>query len=187
MSTGGGWQDQVGGIVNGIKLLSSKKGLRQHIKIEQVELDKEVLKELQERFIIIYTGQRRLARNLLRNVVKGYLSGNKEISDVLSDIQSKAVLMAYELKRGNIDGFAHLLTEHLELSKKLDGGAVNTCIDHIFIALDDMLEGKMICGAGGGGFLQAVLKKGVTPEMAQERIRDLFQDSGVELWNFEFV
>lgn len=187
MSTGGGWQDQVGGIVNGIKLLSSKKGLRQQIKIEPVELDEEILKELQERFIIIYTGQRRLARNLLRNVVKGYLSGDKEISEVLSDIQSKAVLMAYELKRGNIDGFAHLLTEHLELSKKLDRGAVNTCIDHIFIALDDMLEGKMICGAGGGGFLQAVLKKGITPEMAQERIKSLFQDSGVELWSFQFV
>lgn len=40
----------------------------------------------------------------------------------------------------------------------------------------------MICGAGGGGFLQAILKKGCTKEQLRERIHSVFQDSGVDVW-----
>ena len=34
----------------------------------------------------------------------------------------------------------------------------------IFDSIEDMVCGKMICGAGGGGFLQIVLKRGETKE-----------------------
>ena len=47
--------------------------------------------------------------------------------------------------------------------------------------------GRFISGAGGGGFLQVVLKKGVTQEMLHKRLRDVFQDSGVDVWDVEFV
>ena len=60
--------------------------------------------------------------------------------------------MKFELEKGNIDEFAKLLTSHWELSKKLDSGCTNTCIDQIFMAIDDMIDGKFISGAGGGGF-----------------------------------
>jgi len=36
--------------------------------------------------------------------------------------------MRFELERGNVDAFAKLLSEHWELSKKLDKGSTNTCI-----------------------------------------------------------
>lgn len=50
-----------------------------------------------------------------------------------------------------------------------------------------MIDGKFISGAGGGGFLQVILKKGVTQEMLHRRLREVFQDSGVDVWNVEFV
>lgn len=53
--------------------------------------------------------------------------------DVLYEIQQTAVLMRFELEKGNIDGFAELLNQHWELSKKLDAGCTNTCIDMISI------------------------------------------------------
>lgn len=68
--------------------------------------------------------------------------------------------MVCELERGNIDAFADLLNEHCKLSKMIDSGSTNTLIDQIFDSCDDLLAGKMICGAGGGGFLQVVLRKG---------------------------
>ena len=40
MSTGGGWQDQIGGVVNGIKLITSNSGM-QKLKIRNVELKKQ--------------------------------------------------------------------------------------------------------------------------------------------------
>ena len=89
----------------------------------------------------------------------------------------------FELEKGNIDGFAELLNQHWELSKKLDAGCTNTCIDMIFHSVEDLIDGKMICGAGGGGFLQVVLKKGVTQEDVRKRLREVFQDSGVDVWS----
>jgi fucokinase len=38
LTTGGGWQDQVGGLVGGIKLVSTGPGLPQKIHVEQTRL-----------------------------------------------------------------------------------------------------------------------------------------------------
>ena len=182
MSTGGGWQDQVGGLTPGIKFITSEPGLRQEIHVEPVVLKKETMKELQERFALIYTGQRRLARNLLREVVGNYIGGRPESLNALEDMQKTAVLMKFALERGCIDEFARLLNEHWEISKQLDAGSTNTCIDQIFEVCGDLIDGKFICGAGGGGFLQVILKKGVTKERLSARLHEVFQDSGVDVW-----
>ena len=187
MSTGGGWQDQIGGLKPGLKLLTSKKGITQNIKVEEVEISEETKKELGERFVLIYTGQRRLARNLLREVVGKYISGDKTAIDVLEKIQRLAVLMKFELEKGNVDAFAKLLTEHWELSKKLDSGCTNTCIDQIFASIENLIDGKFISGAGGGGFLQVILKKDVSKAQLREKLRSVFQDSGIDVWETDFV
>ena len=36
-------------------------------------------------------------------------------------------------------------------------------------------------------FLQVVLKKGITAKQLQERLHDVFQDSGVSVWQCQFV
>ncbi|MDO4284841.1 MAG: L-fucokinase [Eubacteriales bacterium] len=187
MSTGGGWQDQVGGLSEGIKYITSRPGLRQSLKVEHLTLSPETMRELNERFVLIYTGQRRLARNLLRDVVGRYIGANPDALYVLEEIQKLSALMRFELERGNVDGFTALLNRHWELSKQLDGGSTNTCIDQIFLTIDDLLDGKMISGAGGGGFLQGILKKGVTRGMVRERLRRVFQDSGVDVWDCELI
>lgn len=186
MSTGGGWQDQVGGLARGIKMVTAEPGLKQKVTCTPVNIGEAALKELDERFAVIYTGQRRLARNLLREVVGRYIGGNETSLEVLYEIQRIAVLMRFELEKGNVDGFAKLLSEHWELSKKLDSGCTNTCIDQIFLAIDDLIDGKMICGAGGGGFLQVILKKGIGIEELKERLNEVFADSGVGAWNCSF-
>ena len=187
MSTGGGWQDQVGGLTPGIKMVSTQPGIDQVIKVEPVVLKEETLKELQERFALIYTGQRRLARNLLRDVVGGYIGNRKESLDALHRMKRVAVLMQFELEQGNIDAFADLLNQHWELSIQLDKGSTNTCIQQIFMACEDLIDGKFISGAGGGGFLQVILKKGVTKADLRERLYAIFQDSGVDVWECELL
>lgn len=66
-------------------------------------------------------------------------------------------------------------------------GSTNTCIDQIFESCEDLIDGKFISGAGGGGFLQVILKKGVTKEHLRRRLRNVFQDSGVDMWESEFL
>ena len=95
--------------------------------------------------------------------------------------------MRFELERGNIDAFARLLSRHWELSKKIDAGSSNTLINQIFDAVEDLICGRMICGAGGGGFLQVILRSGVSKEEVQQRLREMFQDSDVCLWDAAII
>ena len=93
MSTGGGWQDQVGGITSGLKYITSMPGLQQHLQVAHIELSPQTKKELDERFVLIYTGQRRLARNLLRDVVGRYVGNEPDSLFALEEIQKTAVLI----------------------------------------------------------------------------------------------
>lgn len=187
MSTGGGWQDQVGGVTGGIKYITSKPGLRQELKVEHLKLSEETIQELNERFCLIYTGQRRLARNLLRDVVGRYVGNEKDSLFALNEIQRVAALMKFELERGKVDEFAMLLEYHWELSKKVDMGSTNTLIEQIFASIDHLIDGRLVCGAGGGGFLQVILKNGVTKEQVHQRLKEVFQDNPVDVWDCEIV
>jgi fucokinase len=186
MSTGGGWQDQVGGLTDGMKCILSEPGIHQKLRVRTLNIPEATMQELSERFVLIYTGQRRLARNLLRDVVGGYIGGRPESIDALYKMKRMVPRMCFELEEGDIDSFAELLDAHWELSKQLDSGSTNTCIDQIFQSCEDLLAAKFICGAGGGGFLQGVLKKGVTREQLQKRLNGVFEDSGVEVWEYQF-
>lgn len=187
MSTGGGWQDQVGGMTPGLKLITAPAGIQQKLNVRHIALSEDTKAELNARFTLIYTGQRRLARNLLRDVVGRYISNAPDSLYALEEIQRIAVMMAFELERGHVDDFAKLLNRHWELSKTIDAGSTNTCIDQIFLAIDDLIDGRMICGAGGGGFLQVLLKRGVTREQLNARLHDTFQDCGVDVWDCTLV
>ena len=68
MGTGGGWQDQVGGVSKGINLVTSEKGIKQNIVKRRLNISDNTMKQLKERFCLIYTGERRLQRNLLKDV-----------------------------------------------------------------------------------------------------------------------
>ena len=187
MSTGGGWQDQVGGVTDGIKYITSKPGILQEIQVEHVHLDKKTSDELNERFCLIYTGQRRLARNLLRDVIGRYIGNDPDNVYALNEIQRNAALQRFELERGNIDAFAELLDQHWKLSQMIDSGSTNTLIDQIFDSVKDLLAGRMICGAGGGGFLQVVLKKGVSKAQLQARLKEVFSDTDISVWDCTLV
>ena len=92
-----------------------------------------------------------------------------------------------ELERGNIDEFAALLDYHWELSRKVDAGSTNTLIDQIFLSIEDLIDARMVCGAGGGGFLQVILKKGITKEDVHKRLKDVFQDNPVDVRDCEII
>ena len=187
MSTGGGWQDQVGGVTEGIKYITSLPGIDQKLNVQHIILPKSTQEELEERFALIYTGQRRLARNLLRDVVGRYVGNEPDSLHALNEIQRVAALMRFELERGRIDEFAKLLNYHWELSQKVDAGSTNTLIDQIFASIEEFIDGRMICGAGGGGFLQVILKKGVKRDQVHHKLKAVFEDFDIDVWDSQFV
>ena len=182
MTTGGGWQDQVGGNTKGINLISTNPGIHQEIKIKRLSISEKTREELEKRFFLIYTGERRLSRNLLREIESKYIGNVEETLRALKKIKELPEEMAYALENGNIDLFGILLNVHLEYSKILDRGTTNSLIQKIFAVIDDLIVGKMVCGAGGGGFLQIILKDNVTKEMVHNRLRGVFPDSEIDIW-----
>ena len=74
--------------------------------VSYTHLDEDTKAELQERFALIYTGQRRLARNLLRDVVGNYIGGKKESKEALEEMKYLAVMMRYELEQGDVDALS---------------------------------------------------------------------------------
>ena len=124
---------------------------------------------------------------MLRDVVGGYIGSRPESLKALKEMKAVAVLMRFALEQGDIDEFAELLNQHWKLSCMLDAGTTNTCIDQILLVCEDLIDGKFISGAGGGGFIQVILKKDVTKEQLHERLHGVFQDSGVDVWDCELL
>ena len=182
MTTGGGWQDQVGGISKGINLITSNPGIKQIITKKKLNISDKAIEQLKNRFCLIYTGERRLSRNILKEVVQRYIGNVGDNIRALDKIKELADEMSFALESGNIDLFASLLNCHLEYSKMIDSGTTNGLIEKIFDVIDDLIDGKMVCGAGGGGFLQVILKKKITKEMLHNKLRGLFPDSEIDIW-----
>jgi fucokinase len=57
LTTGGGWQDQVGGIYGGIKAGSSAAKLPLEVQTESLMVDAENIEQLNSRILLIYTGK----------------------------------------------------------------------------------------------------------------------------------
>ena len=123
----------------------------------------------------------------MRDVVGRYVGNDRDSIYALNEIQKVAALMRFELERGNIDEFAKLLDYQWSLSKKIDPNSTNTLIDQIFDSVSEFVDGRLVCGAGGGGFLQVILKKGVSKETVHRRLKEVFQDNPVGVWNCELV
>lgn len=67
LTTGGGWQDQVGGVVGGVKIGRSAAALPLLVETEKVPWKSQsFMKKFNEHLVLIYTGKTRLARNLLQ-------------------------------------------------------------------------------------------------------------------------
>lgn len=149
MTTGGGWQDQVGGLTAGVKYFTSRPGLYQDIYVEHLKLEKNIQKELDERFVLIFSGQRRLARNVLREELNQCIRCDEKALKTIDLIQDYCSIMRQKLLKGDVTSFAKYISKQFELVKSLDKGASNACIEYIFDVCEDLIDGKSICGAGG--------------------------------------
>ena len=183
MTTGGGWQDQDGGLTAGVKYFTSRPGLYQDIYVEHLKLEKNIQKELDERFVLIFSGQRRLARNVLREELNQCIRCDEKALKTIDLIQDYCSIMRQKLLKGDVTSFAKYISKQFELVKSLDKGASNACIEYIFDVCEDLIDGKSICGAGGGGFLMVILKKGVKKNELKQRLDQVFVDCGVEVWD----
>jgi fucokinase len=163
LTTGGGWQDQVGGLTGGVKLVTTPPGLPQRIAVQPVHPAPAVAEAFGQRLLLVYTGQQRLAKNLLRAITSRWMARDREVVFFLGEITRLALAMRDALTAGDLDSFGALLAEHWARGKRMDPGCTNPFIDELFETLRPYICGGKLAGAGGGGFVIAMARE---PEAA---------------------
>ena len=158
MTTGGGWQDQAGGIFPGAKLLITGPGLRQRIRVQPVAWTRERQEEFSRRLVLYNTGIQRMAKDLLRQVVLRYLARETATIQVLHSIKTLAVEMSYALAEGDWQHLGELLDRHWQLNQILDPHTANAPINAILDRARPWIHGAKLAGAGGGGFLMLLAR-----------------------------
>lgn len=186
MGTGGGWQDQAGGLVGGIKLVASAAGNRQTVCMAPLSVPGGFLDELNRRFCLVYSGQRRLGRTVLREMMGGYIRRDPVFLKALDDIHSLAFDMKANIETGRMTGFIDNINRQTQLTKSMDTGYINPRVGRILDACKDLTAGAMICGAGGGGFLQIFLSPEYTKQDLNNRLEESFPQQGIEVWRCDF-
>jgi fucokinase len=182
LTTGGGWQDQVGGLTGGIKLISTAPGLPQHILVEPVHLSPETSVELASRLILVYTGRQRLAKNLLRAVMGRWLARDPEMVWIQEEIARLAVEMDAALKAGDVDRFGELLAEHWVINQRMDPGCTNPFIGKLFEVMRPHINGGKLAGAGGGGFALVVARSIQAVRDLSAALATRYLGTPVEIW-----
>lgn len=152
LSTGGGWQDQVGGIAPGVKLTRSEPGIPQKLQVQKLAVKDSILKGLQSRLVVYFTGQQRLARNILREVMGRYLGRDPATMVLFAELQQSVVALEKFLQRGNWVGVAGELNHYWRIKKELFPGSSTSAIDALLLELRPYYIGASLSGAGGGGF-----------------------------------
>ena len=66
LTTGGGWQDQVGGLLPGVKITTSPAEKPIKVLPNILDVSEETLDKVTTNMALIYTGKTRLAKNLLQ-------------------------------------------------------------------------------------------------------------------------
>ena len=182
LTTGGGWQDQVGGLTGGVKLVTTEPGLPQQIRITPSRLSAEAQTDLAERLLLVYTGQQRLAKNLLRAIMGRWMARDPEMVWLLRQIGHLAQAMRYALEAGDLSCFGALLSEHWALNKRMDPGCTNPFIDELFTVMTPYISGAKLPGAGGGGFVMAIARDaGAVDELAKTLVAR-YPGTPVRVW-----
>jgi len=158
MQTGGGWQDQIGGLLPGVKLISTRPGADQTPTIRSVPFDAEGKRDISSRCLLYFTGQKRMARNILGNVVNRYVSRADGILGIVSALKRGASAAADCLDRHDVSGFAARVQEYWELKKKIDPGSTNAGVEELMARVKDAAVATLLPGAGGGGFILVIAK-----------------------------
>lgn len=185
LTTGGGWQDQLGGLVPGIKLLETAPGLNQTPRVTPVVLSPRVMQKLEQQLLICYVGERRIAKNILRQIMRRYLARAPEVVRVLHDIKVLARDMREALEAGALDAVGRLMAQHWTLNKQMDSQTTTPHVERLMDAMEGLAHGAKLAGAGGGGFMIIMAREGDAPQRLQEKLAPILASRNGRFYDFK--
>lgn len=175
LTTGGGWQDQIGGVLHGIKLIETVPGFEQTPVVRWLPADVMESPKTSGTFMLYYTGITRTAKNILAEIVQGmFLNSSRHLS-TLNKIKSHAGEVFDVVMRGDHANFAKAVARSWELNNELDEGTSTPEIEKMVAMVKEHLLGFKLLGAGGGGFMLMITKD----LKSAAKVREIFEANPV--------
>ncbi len=158
LTSGGGWQDQIGGITPGLKIISTRPDISQMPDIRW--LPQTVLQEAvaSGRALLYYTGITRVARNILGEIVRNIFLNDSSTVSVISDIAANADFIADAALRNDSAKFMEGIKRSWQLNNELDAGTCSPPIAEIMSAISVYRPAAKLLGAGGGGYMLIIAR-----------------------------
>ena len=153
LTTGGGWQDQVGGITRGVKLIETKPGLDQTVTLRWLPEHCLSGPEAAQCVLLYYTGLTRLAKNILQEIVRGMFLNEAGRLAIIREIGRNADRAADAIQRGSLTDLAAAVRRSWRLNRELDSGTNPPSVQRILDQCGDHVAAAKLLGAGGGGYL----------------------------------
>lgn len=158
LTTGGGWQDQFGGITAGVKLLQTGKGFIQspsaHWLPDTIFSDA----AYSTCHLLYYTGITRTAKNILAEIVRRMFLNEHDELALLREMKGHAMRMHDAIQRADFHEMGLLTRRTWEQNQLLDAGTNPESVRKITSLIDDLCLGYKLPGAGGGGYLYMIAK-----------------------------
>ncbi len=163
LTTGGGWQDQFGGVLGGVKLLQTQRGFDQNPMVRWLPDDLYTQPEYAQCHLLYYTGITRTAKTILAEIVRRmFLNHGGELRQ-LRTMKAHALDMYEAIQRQDFKLMGQLIGKTWQQNQQIDSGTNPETIQRITCLIDDYCLGYKLPGAGGGGYLYMVAK---SPEAA---------------------
>ena len=173
LTTGGGWQDQFGGVLGGVKLLETTRGFEQNPVVRWLPNDVFTQPEYQACHLLYYTGVTRTAKKILAEIVRRMFLNQHEQLLMLRSMKAHSQDLYEALQRNDFMETGRLIRKTWQQNQLLDSGTNPDSVRRITHLIDDLCLGYKLPGAGGGGYLYMVAKD---PEAAA-RIKQVIQQS----------
>ena len=158
LTTGGGWQDQFGGVLGGVKLLQTQSGFDQAPLARWLPTDLYVQPEYQQCHLLYYTGITRTAKQILAEIVRRMFLNNGEQLRLLRQMKEHTMMMYDAIQRQDFVQMGSLVRRTWEQNQLLDSGTNPEQVRRLTDLIDDLCLGYKLPGAGGGGYLYMVAK-----------------------------
>ena len=173
LTTGGGWQDQFGGVLGGVKLLQTQRGFDQNPQVRWLPDSLFTQPEYAQCHLLYYTGITRTAKTILAEIVRRmFLNHGGEIRQ-LRAMKAHAIDMYEAIQRQDYDAYGRLVRKTWQQNQLIDSGTNPESVQRITSLVDDLCLGYKLPGAGGGGYLYMVAKD---PEAAA-RIKQIINQT----------
>ncbi|MBQ6263936.1 MAG: hypothetical protein IJK60_00615 [Clostridia bacterium] len=172
MNTGGGWQDQAGGITPSIKITTAQPGIPQKPEIRYIDVPDDFMPFFSQRLCLVSTGERHFGRFMVNSVMGRYLSGDPVTLKAFKELKELNAELEKGINNGDEKVFADCVNRQWSLLKELSPDVTDVHIDKIVNECKKSADALCICGAGAGGYLLAVLKKDVSFEDFRQFIFD---------------